>query len=53
MSRVCKKTLSQQIGRLALKGNSEFGLGMTMNEEFQLEAYKMLLSRLEKESEQE
>lgn len=46
MSRVCKETLCQQIARLASKGNPEFGLGMTLNEEFQLEAYRMLLAKL-------
>ena len=46
MSRVCKETLRQQIDRLASKGNPEFGLGMTLNEEFQLEAYQMLLAKL-------
>ncbi|MGT1180762.1 hypothetical protein ACVPRA_22450 [Salmonella enterica subsp. enterica serovar Enteritidis] len=51
MKLVRKETLQQQILRLALKGNSK--LGLTLNEEFQLEAYKMLLERLEKESEQE
>lgn len=52
MNRVCKETLLQQIVRLASKGDPEFGLGLTLNEEFQLEAYKMLLARLVKESEE-
>lgn len=51
MSRVCKETLRQQIGRLASKGNPEFGLGMTLNEEFQLEAYRMLLDYVDKYAE--
>lgn len=46
MSRVCKETLRQQIDRLASKGSPELGLGMTLNEEFQLEAYRMLLAKL-------
>lgn len=51
MSRVCKETLRQQIYRLASKGNPEFGLGMTLNEEFQLEAYRMLLDYMDKYAE--
>lgn len=51
MSRVCKETLRQQIDRLASKGNPEFGLGMTLNEEFQLEAYRMLLDYMDKYAE--
>lgn len=51
MSRVCKETLRQQIDRLALKGNPEFGLGMALNEEFQLEAYRMLLDYMDKYAE--
>lgn len=51
MNRVCKETLRQQIGRLASKGNPEFGLGMTLNEEFQLEAYRMLLDYMDKYAE--
>lgn len=46
MRRVCKETLRQQIDRLASKGNPEFGLGMTLNEEFQLEVYRMLPAKL-------
>ncbi|MFT0831663.1 hypothetical protein [Salmonella enterica] len=49
MKRVCKETLRQRITYLESVSKS----GLSMNEEFQLEAYKMLLSRLEKESEQE
>lgn len=51
MSRVCKETLRQQIDRLASKGNPEFGLGMTLNEEFQLEVYRMLLDYMDKYAE--
>lgn len=47
MSRVCKETLRQRIAKL------EQALPViSLNEEFQLEAYKMLLARLEKESEE-
>lgn len=49
MKRVCKETLRQRIMYL----ESVSKLGLSMNEEFHLEAYKMLLERLEKESEQE
>ncbi|WWQ02240.1 hypothetical protein [Pseudomonas phage vB_PsS_LDT325] len=49
MNRVCKETLRQRIMYL----ESVSKLGLSMSEEFQLEAYKMLLERLEKESEQE
>lgn len=51
MNRVCKETLRQQIDRLASKGNPEFGLGITLNEEFQLEAYRMLLDYMDKYAE--
>lgn len=51
MNRVCKETLRQQIDRLASKGNPEFGLGMTLNEEFQLEAYRMLFDYMDKYAE--
>ncbi|HCX4236205.1 TPA: hypothetical protein OZS14_004722 [Escherichia coli] len=43
--------MRQQIDRLASKGNPEFGLGMTLNEEFQLEAYRMLLDYMDKYAE--
>lgn len=46
MNRVCKETLRRQIDRLESKGSPEFGLGMTPNEEFQLEAYRRLLAKL-------
>lgn len=46
MNRVCKETLRQQIDRLVSKANPDFGLGMTLNEEFQSESYQMLLAKL-------
>ncbi|EIC3023127.1 hypothetical protein K9988_004713 [Salmonella enterica subsp. enterica serovar Dublin] len=49
MKRVCKETLRQRITYLEAVSK----LGLSMGEEFQLEAFKMLLERLEKESEQE
>lgn len=48
MKRVCKETLRERITYL----ESVSKLGLSMNEEFQLEAYKMLLARLEKENEE-
>lgn len=51
MNRVCNETLRQHIDRLASKGNPEFGFGMTLNEEFQLEAYRMLLDYMDKYAE--
>lgn len=49
MKRVRKETLRQRITYL----ESVSKLGLSMKKDFQLEAYKMLLERLEKESEQE
>lgn len=49
MKRVRKETLRQYIMYL----ESVHKLDLSMNEEFQLEAFKMLRERLEKESEQE
>ncbi len=48
MKRVCKETLRERITYL----ESVSKLGLSMNEEFQLEAYEMLLARLEKETEE-
>uniref|UniRef100_A0AAU8GGA9 Uncharacterized protein n=2 Tax=unclassified Jerseyvirus TaxID=2025810 RepID=A0AAU8GGA9_9CAUD len=49
MKRVRKETLRQRITYLEYVSK----LGLSMNKEFQLEAYKMLLDRLEKESDKE
>lgn len=46
MSRVCKETLRPQIDHPASKGNPEFGLCMTLREEFPLEPYRMLQAKL-------
>ncbi|QIN97970.1 hypothetical protein QA066_gp17 [Salmonella phage pink] len=49
MKRVCKEALRQRIAYLEPVSK----LGLSINEEFQLEAYKMLLAILEKEIEPE
>lgn len=43
MAKVTKESLEGKIKRLSMQGNPEFGLGLTLSEEYQLEAYKMLL----------
>lgn len=50
MKQVCKAELRRKITRLIGLQNAEFGTGLTLDEQFRLEAYKMLLERLEKES---
>lgn len=37
------ETLQKHIKRLQARGNAEYALPLTINEEYQLEAYKMLL----------
>lgn len=49
MAKVTKESLEGKIKRLSMQGNPEFGLGLTLNEEYQLEAYKMLLGFMEDE----
>lgn len=46
MIKVTKESLVEKIKRLESRGNAEYALGLTLNEEYQLEAYKMLLARL-------
>lgn len=48
-TKVTKESLTKKIKALESRGNAEYALGLTLNEEYQLEAYRMLLSRLEKE----
>lgn len=43
MGKVTKESLTERIKRLESRGNAEYALGLTMNEEYQLEAYRMLL----------
>lgn len=40
------ETLQKHIKRLQALGNAEYALPLTINEEYQLEAYKMLLELL-------
>lgn len=40
------ETLSRRIKSLQARGNAEYALPLTLNEEYQLEAYKMLLAYL-------
>lgn len=40
------ETLQKRIKRLQALGNAEYALPLTLNEEYQLEAYKMLLELL-------
>lgn len=51
MKQVCKASLRREIRRLIGLQNAEFGTGLTLKEEFQIEAYRMLLERLESEAE--
>ena len=46
MAKVTKESLENKIKQLSSRSNPEFGLGPTINEEYQLEAYKMLLELL-------
>lgn len=48
-TKVTKESLERKIILLSGRINAEYGLGLTLNEEYQLEAYKMLLALLEKE----
>lgn len=41
------ETLSRRIKSLQARGNAEYALPLTLNEEYQLEAYKMLLAYLQ------
>lgn len=47
MTIVNQQLLAKKIKRLESMGNTEFALGMTMNEEFQLKAYRMLLEYMQ------
>lgn len=42
-TKVTKESLTEKIKRLESRGNAEYSIGMTINEEYQLEAYRMLL----------
>lgn len=43
---VTKESLADKIKRLESRGNVEYALGLTINEEHQLAAYRMLLKYL-------
>lgn len=49
MVKVTKESLEKKIKQLSSRSNTEFGLGLTINEEYQLEAYKMLLGYIRAE----
>ncbi|MEP9339142.1 hypothetical protein ABKT96_05120 [Enterobacter kobei] len=46
MVTVTQETLAGKIKRLESRGNAEYALGLTLNEEYQLAAYRMLLKYL-------
>lgn len=46
MVNVNQQSLAEKIKRLEARGNAEYSLGLTINEEYQLEAYRMLLRYL-------
>lgn len=46
MVNVTQESLAEKIKRLESLGNSEYALGLTLNEEYQLAAYRMLLRYL-------
>ncbi|ENI1096040.1 TPA: hypothetical protein ACG0NL_000102 [Enterobacter hormaechei subsp. steigerwaltii] len=46
MVTVTQESLAEKIKRLESRGNAEYALGLTLNEEYQLAAYRMLLKYL-------
>ncbi|HFE3450811.1 TPA: hypothetical protein ACF3IY_002487 [Enterobacter kobei] len=46
MVNVTQESLAEKIKRLESLGNAEYSLGLTLNEEYQLAAYRMLLKYL-------
>lgn len=46
MVNVTRESLAEKIKRLESRGNAEYALGLTLNEEYQLAAYRMLLKYL-------
>ncbi|HBK4821646.1 hypothetical protein QUG71_07240 [Enterobacter asburiae] len=46
MVTVTQESLAEKIKRLESLGNAEYALGLTLNEEYQLAAYRMLLKYL-------
>lgn len=49
MVTVTQESLAKKIKRLESLGNAEYELGLTLNEEYQLAAYRMLLNYLSRE----
>lgn len=47
MVTVTQESLVEKIKRLESRGNAEYALGLTLNEEYQLAAYRMLLRFLD------
>ncbi|WP_434252869.1 hypothetical protein ACJVEK_16460 [Enterobacter hormaechei subsp. xiangfangensis] len=47
MVNVTQESLAEKIKRLESRGNAEYALGLTLNEEYQLAAYRMLLRLLD------
>lgn len=45
------ETLQKRIKSLQARGNAEYALPLSLNEEYQLEAYKMLLDYMDKYAE--
>ena len=41
-TKVTKESLATKIKRLESRGNAEYALGLTLNEEYQLAAYRLL-----------
>lgn len=46
MVNVTLESLAEKIKRLESRGNAEYSLGLTISEEYQLEAYRMLLAAM-------
>ncbi|ENQ1389138.1 hypothetical protein ACJWDT_16540 [Enterobacter hormaechei] len=46
MVTVNQESLAEKIKRLESRGNAEYALGLTLNEEYQLAAYRMLFKYL-------
>ncbi|KTH39038.1 hypothetical protein ASV25_11075 [Enterobacter hormaechei subsp. xiangfangensis] len=47
MVNVTRESLAEKIKRLESRGNAKYALGLTLNEEYQLAAYRMLLRFLD------
>lgn len=50
MTQVTKESLAEKIKHLESRSNDEYALGLSLNEEYQLAAYRMLLKYLEYEA---